>query len=979
MDALTMLTTAVAQFDDTQRLYRLQLPGGDVQVVERWSGSERLSEGFVWWVDVLSTQAGLPLEAWLGRRATLYTRLADGGESPRTGLIHEAYELGSDGGLARYRVGLVPWTWWLSQGRHSRVFQERTLVQIVEAVFADYAPMASWQWSEEVTGFLAQARPRSDCVQYRESDLDFVQRLLAEEGLGWRLQEADASPGGHQLVVFADSAAQPQDPSSAQGGGLRYHRSDATEAADSVLALGATRRLGSGRLTVLSEDVKTRQARSAQLPLHGGGRQSLRELYEPVGMDAFASAQEADRYAELMAQAQEAQWSPWQGRSTVRTLRAGTWFTLTQAPQQGQAPPAQLLLTRVWHAGINNLPVDVRAAVQAQLGAAPAWPDASAVAARSTWAQAEAVGYGNAFEAVDRQQPWRPVLADGTGARLNPRPTAPGYQSAIVVGADGSTSGSQEVYADALGRIRVRFHFQQDASAPAAQDSTWLRVAQRYAGPGVGSQFLPRIGQEVLVGFLEGDIDRPVVLGALYNGKGEAGVPATPGGASAEADTRLYAQAGDGRPSAQGNLAGGHAPAWHGAGGGADNHRNATALWGVQSKEWGGAGHSRLVFDDSDQQLRLQLATTQAATQLNLGHLIHQADNYRGSFRGEGFELRTDAWGAVRATSGLWLSSYARSSGPAGEATQPSALLSQLQTLGKTFSQAAGTHQTVKLAAHEGAKKANQSQLIPDQAPLQALLTSVKTTVPGTAYADAKGAAAERSASPGDDRVPHTGDALLGLAAPAGIGVVAGQGLSWSVGETLTLASGGGGEAAIAGDARLHSGQAIGVLAAAVDGGQTQAHSLSLVSGEGELDVQAQSDEVRVQSKEGLKLISANAEVELAAGKTIHLAVAGGASVTIEGGNITVACPGTITVQASKKSFVGPVHLSRELNRWTDTKFDERVKFLLPDGTPASNHRYAIIRADGARIEGVTDSDGWTEMQKALGVEEYFIEWIGKA
>ncbi|MQS41442.1 DUF2345 domain-containing protein [Xanthomonas translucens pv. translucens] len=598
---------------------------------------------------------------------------------------------------------------------------------------------------------------------------------------------------------------------------------------------------------------------------------------------------------------------------TARRKLARSIGLMTQAPQQGQAPPAQLLLTRVWHAGINNLPVDVRAALQAQLGAAPAWPDASAVAARSTWAQAEAVGYGNAFEAVDRQQPWRPVLADGTGARLNPRPTAPGYQSAIVVGADGSTSGSQEVYADALGRIRVRFHFQHAASAPAAQDSTWLRVAQRYAGPGVGSQFLPRIGQEVLVGFLEGDIDRPVVLGALYNGKGEAGVPATPGGASAEADTRLYAQAGDGRPSAQGNLAGGHAPAWHGAGGGADNHRNATALWGVQSKEWGGAGHSRLVFDDSDQQLRLQLATTQAATQLNLGHLIHQADNYRGSFRGEGFELRTDAWGAVRATSGLWLSSYGRSSGPAGEATQPSALLTQLQTLGKTFSQAAGTHQTVKLAAHEGAKKANQSQLIPDQAPLQALLTSVKTTVPGTAYADAKGAAAERSASPGDGRVPHTGDALLGLAAPAGIGVVAGQGLSWSVGETLTLASGAGSEAAIAGDARLHSGQAIGVLAAAVDGGQTQANTLSLVSGEGALDVQAQSDEVRVQSKEGLKLVSANAEVELAAGKTIHLAVAGGASVTIEGGNITVACPGTITVQASKKSFVGPVQRSAPL------------------------------------------------------------------
>ncbi|MBN6151539.1 type VI secretion system tip protein VgrG [Xanthomonas sp. AmX2] len=915
MEALGLLAASLAQLSASERLYRLELPDGDAQaLVERWSGEERLGGGFVWWVDVLSTQAGLPLEAWLGRRATLYTKLAGGGESPRSGLVHEAYELGSDGGLARYRVGLVPWTWWLGQGRHSRVFQERTLVQIVEAVFADYAPQASWQWSQEVSGFLAQARPRSYCVQYRESDLAFVQRLLAEEGLGWRLQESDQAPCGHQLVVFADSAAQPQDASSAQGGGLRYHRSDATEAADSVLAIGATRRLGSGRLTVLSEDFKTRQARSAQLPLHGGGGQSLREVYEPVGMYAFASAQEADRYAGLMAQAHEAQWSPWQGRSTVRTLRAGTWFTLTQAPQQGQAPPAQLLLTRLWHAGINNLPVDLREAVQSQLGAPPAWPEASAVAARSTWTQAEAVGYGNAFEAVDRQQPWRPVLADGTGARLNPRPTAPGYQTAVVVGANGQAgAGGNEVHADALGRIRVKFHFQQDAAASAAQDSTWLRVAQRYAGPGVGSQFLPRIGQEVLVGFLEGDIDRPVVLGTLYNGKGEAGTPATPGGQAAEADTQAYAQARDGRGSAQANLAGGHAPAWHGAGGGEAAHRNATALWGVKSKEWGGEGHSRLVFDDSDQQLRLQLATTQAATQLSLGHLIHQADNYRGSFRGEGFELRTDAWGALRATSGLWLSSYGRTQGPAGEAAQPSALLTQLQTLGKTFSQAAGTHQTVKLAAHEGAKQANQSKLIADQAPLQALLSSVKTTVPGTAYAEAKGAAAERSASPGEGRVPHTGDALLGLASPAGIGVVAGQGLSWSVGETLTLASGQGSELAVAGHGRLHSGQAIGVLAAAVEGGQTQANSLSLVSGEGELDVQAQSDEVRVQAKQGLKVVSANAEVELAAGKTVHLAVAGGASVTIEGGNITFACPGTITVHASKKSFVGPANHSAPL------------------------------------------------------------------
>ncbi|HBK45383.1 MAG TPA: type VI secretion system tip protein VgrG, partial [Xanthomonadaceae bacterium] len=367
----------------------------------------------------------------------------------------------------------------------------------------------------------------------------------------------------------------------------------------------------------------------------------------------------------------------------------------------------------------------------------------------------------------------------------------------------------------------------------------------------------------------------------------------------------------DARPSAQANLAGGHAPAWHAAGGGDDGHRHPGALWGVQSKEWGGSGHSRLLFDDSDQQLRVQLATTQAHTQLSLGHLIHQADNYRGSFRGEGFELRSDAWGAIRGQRGLWLSSYGHAgTAPAGEAPQPVALLKQLQTLGKTFSQAAGTHLTTRLAAHEGVAQPNTSRLVADQAPLQALLTSASTTVPGDSYDRAQEAAAERSAAPGEGKVPHSGDALLGLAAPAGIGLVAGQGLTWSVGETLTLASGQHSEAAVAGNARLHSGQSLGLLAAAVEGGQSEANSLSVVSGEGELDIQAQSDAIRVQSQGALKMVSASAQLELAAGKTIRLATAGGASITIEGGNISVACPGSITVHAGRKSFVGPAQQS---------------------------------------------------------------------
>ncbi|MCD7100429.1 type VI secretion system Vgr family protein, partial [Stenotrophomonas sp. MMGLT7] len=467
----------LAGLEQQTRLHRLDLDGAPHElVVERWSGAERLSGDSTWWVDFVATEADLALEDWLGRRATLSTRLSGGGEAARSGLVHEAHLLGSDGGLARYRVGIVPWTWWLGQGRHSRVFQERTLTEIVEAVLAGYAPQAVWAWSEEVPGFLAQARPRSYCVQYRESDADFVWRLLAEEGLGWRIEEHAEAPAGHRLVIFADSAAQPQDAGSARDGGVRFHRSDATEAADSVQAFGARRKLGSGRLTLLSEDYKTRSAVSAQLPLHGGGGTSLREQYEPVGMYAFADAGEAERYAGLLAQAAESQWSGWQGRSTARTFRAGTWFALTQLP--GAESAQQLLLTRVQHAGVNNLPVDLRQALQARLGPSPAWPEAEAAASRETWEQAEAVGYANAFEAIERARPWRPVLADGTGARLNPWPTAPGYQSAVVVGAEGAQQG--EVHADTLGRIRVKFHFQQGEQAD-DRNSCWIRVAQRYA------------------------------------------------------------------------------------------------------------------------------------------------------------------------------------------------------------------------------------------------------------------------------------------------------------------------------------------------------------------------------------------------------------------------------------------------------------------------------------------------------------------
>lgn len=150
--------------------------------------------------------------------------------------------------------------------------------------------------------------------------------------------------------------------------------------------------------------------------------------------------------------------------------------------------------------------------------------------------------------------------------------------------------------------------------------------------------------------FLENDIDRPIIVATLYNGQGEGGVAPTPGGqGDTEDQSALFNAAHDLATTGQGNIAGGNSPLWHGASSDTKGHRNAAAQWGVHSKEFGGSGYNQLMFDDTDARGRIQLKSSHAAIELNLGHLVHGAENFRGSLRGSGAELRTDAYGAVRA------------------------------------------------------------------------------------------------------------------------------------------------------------------------------------------------------------------------------------------------------------------------------------------------------------------------------------------
>ncbi|WP_132260579.1 type VI secretion system Vgr family protein, partial [Paucimonas lemoignei] len=458
------------------------------------------------------------------------------------------------------------------------------------------------------------------------------------------------------------------------GRGIRFHRDAAVEVQDTIQQLGCER-LSQPEITTISGwDYKAKRVIAASATtMHPSinNNTPFVESADWLGLYPFASQDEAEHYVRILRQAMDCRTKTWFGQGTVRTFRAGTVFDLTEAPfpkqpgEQEEEKHRRFTLLGTLHAGVNNLPTGLKAELAARLGPTPVYsgqrptpewredgfhagtamgdfpppgshwndmpsaleqpggigtPDDGTIAAthlhRTVWnallADADKRGYANRFTAIRADVIWRPTLLDGTGLLLNPKPTALGSQTAIVVGPDGSTADAGTVHTDALGRIRIRFHWQTEES-----NTCWVRVTQLYAGPGYGAQFIPRIGQEVLVKFFGNDIDRPIVNGVLYNGQGQD-------------DASAFIGAKDHTSAGQDNKMGaGASPAWHGAAAG--EHKHGAYLSGFKSVALGSDGYGRqnnqLVFDDTTGRLRTQLATDTASTQLNLGHLIHQADN----------------------------------------------------------------------------------------------------------------------------------------------------------------------------------------------------------------------------------------------------------------------------------------------------------------------------------------------------------------
>ncbi|WP_343995984.1 type VI secretion system Vgr family protein, partial [Ideonella azotifigens] len=598
--------SSLAPFDDGTRLYRLQAEGELAQLqVEAWALQEALSQPWQLQLSCVAESAQLDLDAMLGQPLTLLTRLSDGSEQPRSGHVLQAMADDSDGGLARYQFIVQPWLGFLSQTLRSQVWQDVAFPDMIDSVLTRYSALGSWRWSSCVTEHLAASAGgglRPYVVQYRESDLAFVQRQLAAEGIAYRFEESTDGQPGPCVVFFADSTSAdscPEDISSASalgGAGLRFHRDGVQEAQDTVQAFGGQRRQALAVASATSYDVASGRLIAAEVPtagIVGGENAAWLEAYDSLGEGLFADGGQAQRALTLAQQAIEARHKRWLGQSVVRSFQAGTRFALAESSLDALDPfkpeeDKRFLLTSVTHVGINNLPKDLSDAIakafKTPAGKDPALlPDWIEPALRQ---RAAARGYANRFEALRAHVPWRPQLLDDTGARLHARPRVDGPLLARVVGPDGSTSpaGEQEVHTDRLGRVRIRYEFQgqADAAELTTLASPWVRVLQPLAGEGFGVHWTPRIGHEVLVAHVDDNIDRPIVLCSLYDGRGEGGVAPTPGGEAAESDLSAFAQSSDSSPSAQGNLANsdgtGHSPAWHGGAPGEldqDGQRNA--------------------------------------------------------------------------------------------------------------------------------------------------------------------------------------------------------------------------------------------------------------------------------------------------------------------------------------------------------------------------------------------------------------------
>ncbi|MBF3537075.1 type VI secretion system tip protein VgrG [Burkholderia pseudomallei] len=712
---------------------------------------------------------------------------------------------------------------------------------------------------------------RSFCVQY-EDDWNFVHRLMESEGWFYYFEHADNGKS-HTLVITDDLySLKPLEPEH-----VRFYRAGITRQPDALVHWSGTRTLQSTSYSTSTFDYKNPDARkekSFPTVANQGDLPQQADVYEYTGPYTYLEDDRGDRLTKLKLEEWESRAKRFHGVGSVPSIDVGHWFSLRDHPEHDwdSADDRKFVVVETnWYIR-NNLPVGESRPYPHSLDARLAEVRDAHDESASAFAVKDAMGSEGFFlvevEAQRQKVPFR--------SPFEHRKPVMHLQTATVVG-----PGNEEVHTDALNRILVRMHWDRREGVGA---TCWVRVAYSDTGGGYGSVHVPRVGEEVTIDWVGGDCDRPIATGRVYNGTTQ--------------------------------------PRWHSNG----------ILSGFSSKEYGGGGYNQLVMDDATDQNRLQLFSSQGSSMLHLGYLIAQNGNVRGNYLGSGFDLRTDAYGAIRANRGLFITTHPGS----GAATQ------QLEVR-QAQQQLAGAHSL--LESLSDASTIHQAEsLKPGQ---DALKVFSDATTDNVEHQSSGG----RTAGGGKGAANAFKLPVLLAASPAGIALSSQQTVHVSADEQVNVVSGQSTHF-VAGKSLLASvAERISLF--------VQNAGMKLIAAKGKVEVQAQSNNIELTAQKTVKILSTTEKVEVAANQGVLL-TSGGAYIRIQGGNIEIHAPGKIDIKGAQHALAGPASIPYDLPALPKGDLHNKLELNLTDDNlkAVPNAPYKVVFENGTTMTGNLDANG---------------------
>lgn len=457
----------------TERMISLTTPlGEDVLLLAGLSGREAISEMFSFHLDLLGEGPPIDFSTIIGQTVTISVAGLNGTPRYINGIVSRFALSGQDHHFRRYQMTVVPWTWKLTRFTDCRIFHNQSVEEVLKAVFSRRG-MTSHRFQ------LTRAYSAMEyCVQYRETDFQFISRLMEEHGIFYFFEHGEAS---HTMVI-ADSPTSHQPCPGQEDAGCDL-ASGGLDEADVITAWRFEQQWRSGQCTLTDYNFTepTVSLLASEPTIVSVAGNSAFELFVYPGGQT-SRAEGADR-AKLRMEEQEATHLVASGSSVCRAFTPGYRFNLKHHAQKSMN--ASYILTSVQHSA----------------------------SAAGTYSEHEEIRYSNEFTCIPASVPFRP-------GRCTPKPVVRGPQTAVVIGrsADkesnnvGAGGDGEEIWVDKYGRVKVLFPWDRAGAC-----SCWVRVSQGWAGENWGAINIPRVGQEVVVGFLEGDPDRPLITGRVYN------------------------------------------------------------------------------------------------------------------------------------------------------------------------------------------------------------------------------------------------------------------------------------------------------------------------------------------------------------------------------------------------------------------------------------------------------------------------------